>query len=241
MRSEGEIRCVSVLAPGDLDHHGGVVDVAVADLDAEFHVAPTAPAARPHQDELPLWKPLIQLADQVPDLEHLVECRKTVVAGRVDIHHILDAVQNGRGDMPGRRKQPVFVKNIVRHLDRNVSVRLALRATLEQIQGMLVLPGGEFDIDRPAEGLFQNPEYVLDLLKERRVPKEIFERENRCSGLEIRQVADRRVQLPFFIHRDQVGEHRDFRTEITHDLFEADGLEPARLEVQHIDAFLRIA
>ena len=61
-----EVGHVVALLAGDLDEHGGVVDVRVGDGHAEPDVAAAAPAARAHQDELALGQEVVQPAHRAP-------------------------------------------------------------------------------------------------------------------------------------------------------------------------------
>ena len=108
MSAEGEFRHVIAFTTGNLDQHGGIVEIGIGHRHAQFDIAAAAPAARPHEDELTFGQNLVQMAHRPADGHHLVGVRHFTVAVGIDINDVGDIGDAAVGDVAIGRKQHKF-------------------------------------------------------------------------------------------------------------------------------------
>ena len=148
--AERELGNVVALLAGDLHEHGRVADVGVGHVDAELDVAAAAPAAGPHQDELPLGQQLVQLCPPpCPTLRRSRRSSSSRVAVRVDVDDVGDVGDAAVRDAAVRGEQDDLAGQVARDRSRRELLGVALGAALEQIEILAV--GGELDVHGTVE------------------------------------------------------------------------------------------
>ena len=162
--AEGDFGKKAVLDASDFDEHAAVVDVGVADGDAEADVV-ASPSAWTYQDERPPLQTVIDAAYHAGDLDTLFARGDGVVGGGVDVDDVNDVIGLAGGYVAMGVKEDVSFGDILRDANGADFGFLCLHAALEQVEFFSV--AGKFHIDGHAVGFFQKVEPALDARGER--------------------------------------------------------------------------